>query len=58
LRPALARRLQFISTQRKKKGFGVNIDNHHNPGLGQGFWILDFRSGNKQKVGRREKKEV
>ena len=36
-RPALARRLQFISTKRKEKEVGANIDNLHKAGLGQGF---------------------
>ena len=40
-RPALARRLQFISTKRKEKEVGANIDNLHKAGLGQGFGIVD-----------------
>jgi hypothetical protein len=45
--PALARRLQFISTEREEKGVGVNIDKHHKAGLGQGFGILDCGMGKK-----------
>jgi len=40
------RRLQFISTKRKEKGVGANIDNLQKAGLGQGFWIgsiADYR---------------
>ena len=39
--PALARRLQFISTKRNEKGVGANIDNLHKAGLGQGFGNVD-----------------
>jgi hypothetical protein len=37
--PRRARRLQFISTKRKEKGVGANIDNLHKAGLGQEFGI-------------------
>jgi len=39
-RPALARRPQFISTEREQKGVGANTDNLHKAGLGQGFGIV------------------
>jgi len=41
-RPALARRPQFISTEREQKAVGANIDNLHKAGLGQGFGITDY----------------
>lgn len=41
-RPALVRRLQFISTGREEKGVGANTDNLHKAVLGQGFRIIDL----------------
>jgi hypothetical protein len=50
-RPALARRPQFISTEREQKGVGANTDNLHKAGLGQGFGIVEWAKREGQKVG-------